>query len=316
MRFGLVRNQIVKDFINFPDWQEFEQSILQDDEVSSISRSIVFRILASWLFGMQRRLGKVFGLQPPFGISRDADYNWRIAILGGPSFRRCTDFIFRGKKAAYLFDPTPPWVTHEQISSFVKNAGISVLFVPHPSFCDQLGPILDGCDVHFISEAGDPDGYKANLPKTIDVIVYGRRLFSLHDAIMEGLAEEIVYQHERLETREDLIEAIGRSKISINFPRSVTETNVSVEMLTMRYFQAIASKALILGSCPPLLKELFGYDPGIEVDLEDPCGQIRDILNRYVEYVPLVEKNYQTFVDGHTYWHRWLAMKEILKNHN
>lgn len=48
-------------------------------------------------------------------------------------------------------------------------------------------------------------------------------------------------------------------------------------MLTMRYFQAIASKSLILGSSLPLLNELFGYNPVIEANLSDPCGQVADL---------------------------------------
>ena len=122
----------------------------------------------------------------------------------------------------------------------------------------------------------------------------------------------IKYHHGWLDTREDLINSLGRAKIVINFPRSFTEPELDVEMATMRYFQSMASKALVLGHCPPLLKEVFGYDPIISVDHSNPCEQVIDLLNHYSNYQELIEKNYQTLTSHHTFWHRWLAMKEIL----
>ena len=87
---------------------------------------------------------------------------------------------------------------------------------------------------------------------------------------------------------------------------------MDVDMLTMRYFQSFASKALVLGHCPDLLKELFGYDPVVEADLEDPCTQVTDILDNYSAYQGLVERNYKTLLEGHTFSHRWGEMKRVL----
>jgi hypothetical protein len=83
-------------------------------------------------------------------------------------------------------------------------------------------------------------------------------------------------------------------------------------MLTLRYLQSIASKALIVGHAPPLLVELFGYNPVIEADFADPCEQIRGILRDYDAYRELLDRNYEVLTTRHTFQHRWAEIKAIL----
>ena len=313
-KYGLLRNRIDRGSHNFLDWQEFEESILSDDDVRSVERGKVFRVLSSIFFRILRTLGRGFGMKAPFQIPIKAHEEVRIAILGGPSFRRCPDFILKGSKAAYLYDPSLPWVTQEQVVRFVEDTGISILFVSHPIFRDRLQPLLKQCQVHFIAEAVNPDRYQANKSKTIDILAFGRKLQSHHQSLLQGLPDRIIYRHEWLDSREDFITALSEARIVINFPRSVTDENMDVDALTMRYFQSFASKALVLGQCPSLLEELFGYNPMITVDLNDPCGQIKAILSNFSNYQGLIEKNYEMLINHHTYSHRWGQMKAIIKS--
>lgn len=310
--YGLVRNRSNRNSKNFPDWQEFETCIARDPEVRSIVRGQVSRFFSSCTFGVMRRLGRFFGVRPPYEIPIAAREDIRIAILGGTAFRRCTDFILKGKKAAYLYDPTPPWATAERVARFVEDLGISVLFVPHPEFCDRLNSALKSCQVHFIPEAIDPSGYLSDEAKTIDLLAYGRKFRPHHEALLQGLPPEIHYHHTWLKGRENLLSAMGKAKIIINFPRKLTHEDIEVEMVTMRYFQAMASKALILGRCPPILKKIFGYDPVIAVDHQSPCTQVESILANYSNYKKLIERNHETMTLHHTYSHRWQKIKEIL----
>jgi hypothetical protein len=310
--FGLVRNQFDTGGHNFQDWQEFERSILEDLEVHSIKRSAPLRFLSSVAFRILRRAGRRLGMKPPYNLPVRSRHGLRVAILGGLSFQRCPDFILKGNKAAYLYDPTPPWASTDEVVRFVEDTGIANLFVSHPKFCEQLQPHLNRCRVHFVAEAVDPRDYLPDLEKTIDLLSFGRVLGPYHKALVEGLSPDINYQHGWLNSREDLKNAMGAARIIINFPRSLTESNMDVDMLTMRYFQSFASKALVLGRSPSLLKELFGYEPMIAADLDDPCGQIMDILSNFSSYQELVERNYTTLIEGHTFSHRWQEMKRIL----
>jgi hypothetical protein len=312
-RYGLLRNEIGRDTICFENFREFENSILADPDVAPIERGFITRYLSSVLFRIQRKFGSIFGKKPPYSVPLESNFHWRIAILGGLAFRRCPDFIRAGKKAAFLFDPSPPWTTIDEIKSFVEDTDISVLFVPHPDVCDELNGVLRNCRVFYIPEAVDPSVYNCECPKSIDVIAFGRKYSPHHQALLEGLDSSVIYHHQWLETREDFLTALAKSKIAMNFPRSITEDNCEIEMATMRYFQAMSSKALLIGHCPKVLKDLFGYDPVIKADFDDPCGQIHDILNRFEDYVPLIERNYQTLLQGNTYWHRWQAIKQKLE---
>lgn len=314
LKYGLVRNWSDRASHNYLDFQEFEDSILLDKEVRSIERGKVFRVLSSILFRILRTLRRSFGMKAPLEPPINAKEEVRIAILGGPSFRRCPDFILRGTKVAYLYDPTPPWVTQEQVVRFVEDTGISILFVGHPIFRERLQPVLNECRVHFIAEAVDPNKYSANESKTIDILAFGRKLESYHQSLLQGLPDGISYHHEWLDTREDFITAMGAAKMVINFPRSVTDKTMDVDALTMRYFQSIASKALVLGHCPPILEELFGYNPMVTVDLNDPCGQIKTILSNFSDYQSLIEKNYEMLINHHTYSHRWEQMKAFINS--
>ncbi|MEX0323755.1 MAG: glycosyltransferase [Puniceicoccaceae bacterium] len=309
---GLVRNQTDGDTNSFHDFREFEEAILQDPEVEPIERSYLVRQFSSLVFRIQRRLGRRFGLKPPYHLRYGAKQSARLAILSGPSFRRCTDYILRGRKAAYLYDPTHPWVTPEQVVTFVEDVGLEILFVPHPTFRDRLQAVLPACKVCFIPEAANPEDYSCDAEKTIDILAFGRSLIPYHNALDAGLSSSITYKHGRIEEREDLKKAMAAARIILNFPRSITAKTTDVEMLTMRYFQTIASKALILGHCPALMRELFGYDPVVEADLENPFEQVEQILANFNDYQDLIERNYETFINGHTFQHRWQQMKQIL----
>lgn len=312
--YGLVRNEFGRESFNFEDFREFENAILADPVVSPIESGPLVRRTSSYLFRLMRRAGRALGSKPPFGFPVQSKFGWRIAVLGGLAFRRCPHFIFGGRKAAFLFDPTPPWTTSEMIKRFVEDAGISVLFVPHPDCRDELRSVLDHCQVHFVAEAVDPSGYEASATKSIDVIAFGRKHPIHHQAMLEDQGTDFVYESNWHETREDFLHALASSKISMNFPRNMTENNCDIELLTMRYFQAMASKVLLLGHCPALLKEQFGYDPVIKADLDNPSEQVRSILSNFDEYRPLIEKNYQMVNQAHTYRHRWQAMKQILND--
>jgi hypothetical protein len=105
------------------------------------------------------------------------------------------------------------------------------------------------------------------------------------------------------------VEGLGRSRISICFPCSETnpERAVTVETVTHRYFESIASKCLILGHAPKELIDLFGYNPVIEVAWGSEFEQIRSLLNNIATYQEFVERNYERLLEVGT-WESRIAM--------
>jgi hypothetical protein len=162
-------------------------------------------------------------------------------------------------------------------------------------------------------EATDPNRYVCDRPlrmREIDVLEMGRRFQDYHRQIADALKRDgRVHLYEKKEwqlvfsTREDLVRGLGNSRISICFPRSLTHPARAggLETVTHRYFESIASKCIIVGRCPEELSELFGYNPVVEADLNDPYGQLEDILSRTGEFQELVDRNYRRLLEVGTW---------------
>jgi hypothetical protein len=103
--------------------------------------------------------------------------------------------------------------------------------------------------------------------------------------------------------RPGLIRGLSQSKISICFPSSQThpERSGTVETVTLRYFESIASKCVLLGHAPQELIDLFGYNPVIEVDTGSEYEQLKSILSDPDSARVLVEKNYQRLLEVGTW---------------
>lgn len=313
MRFKLVRDSSPEDEINSGNIREFEDAIASDDEVEDVSWShgvckTVARARAIWRRSpIPPRSGGAYDI--PLG----SEVAWKIAVLLGPSFRRCAGFIAEGPKAAYLFDATEPWTAPREIVKFAREAGIRHLFVDHPAFVDPIRAIPGAPEVHFVPQAVGQGIYQSAGTRDIDVLEYGRKMPGYHERLVVGLSEaKLNHQHGFIETRAMFLDCLSRAKITTCFPRSMTDGVPSVPMLTMRYFQAMASKSLIVGSAPPLLNELLGYAPVVEADLDQPAEQIVDILKNYESHRPLIERNHQVVMEEHTYQHRWREIKRVL----
>jgi hypothetical protein len=173
----------------------------------------------------------------------------------------------------------------------------------------------------WMPEAVDPTDYrgeKALGERSIDVLELGRRFDEYHEKIRDPLAaagRSHQYEKQRgaiiFPTRDNLLVGFGDSKISVCFPSSMTHPQRSgnVETVTHRYFESMASRCILLGHCPAELSDLFGYNPVVEADLNDPTGQIESILARPDAHKELVERNDRKMLDVAT-WD--LRVKQIL----
>ena len=83
-----------------------------------------------------------------------------------------------------------------------------------------------------------------------------------------------------------------------------------VETVTYRYFQAMASKCVIVGHAPQELMDLFGYNPVLEVLEGQECEQIESLLNNLTSLAELAERNYSRLLEVGTWKSR---VETILK---
>ncbi|MES2411906.1 MAG: hypothetical protein V4535_10735, partial [Bacteroidota bacterium] len=159
--------------------------------------------------------------------------------------------------------------------------------------------------------------------RTTDVLQLGRKWNEYHDKI-KAIENNLVYQYEKqpgqiiFKTREDFLEGLANSKISICVPSDIThpERTGKISTLTNRYLQSMASRCLILGKLPYDMQYLFDYNPIVEIDDENPVAQINSILENYNSYIPLIEKNYETVAKYHNWNARITQMENFIADSN
>lgn len=301
---------------------EFEQIILADSSITS--KNETNRIFSKLLFFAFRMFikNKVITGNKDNSLAKKNPNDDLLAVLMGPDFSKCLPhFMFSKNKSLYIFDAWPK--EHAGIIEFLNFFKVNNVFLTSSQAVEILQPQVEGTACFWLPEGINPENYMFNNynDKSIDVLAFGRRYDEYHEQIVECLEnnnKQYLYEKERgniiFPTREDFIMGMAKSKISICVPSNIThpERSGNFETMTIRYLQSMASKCIILGHAPVEMITLFGYNPVIEIDLKNAEDQLLSILNNYSEYIPFVEKNYQTMLQHHTWQCRWDTMKQLL----
>jgi hypothetical protein len=300
--------------------EDFESTILHDAEEASgkLSNKLVITIsYALW----KLKFHKIFMLIIKLTSKNEQVF---LSIIIGENYLKYFPYCYlEGLKSIYIFDAWPN--VQPEIIKYIKDFDISYIFTPSLQMRDQLQLALPNKNCFWIPEAGAPQKHKYQSfnNKTIDVLCLGRKDENYHQKIKNGLAiANRKYVYEKIKgqvifpEREDFIEALASTKISICIPSNIThpERVGGIETTTARYFESMCSKCLIVGKAPKELIDLFGYNPIIEIDYTNPCQQLDDILTNFDYYIPLIERNYLTVLNNHTWEDRWNDIKEILSN--
>lgn len=322
----LISNLKRKPHVSLDTVDEFERSVLADARIQrTVLLSRLTRRPAFYAWSKLHKIGQhAINLVSPF-IGQDAlsgnkrDY---FVVLMGADFSKCRPyFILEGRKSIYLFDAWP--TEHDKIINVIKSWKINNVFLSSSQAVEKLANSVKGCNFYWVPEAINPFLYQAYPygKRDIDVLQFGRKYGAYHDLIRTPLeVDHKVYRYEQkkgeivFETREEFIDGLARSKISICVPSNIThpERSKDIETMTVRYLQSMASKCLIVGHAPEEMIRLFGYNPVIEIDMKDPVNQLRFLLNNFYDYIPLVEKNYAEVIKNHSWHHRWKQIADIL----
>ena len=221
----------------------------------------------------------------------------------------------------YLFDA---WFQdHHEVNLFCNIAKFNHIFCSSSIATERLSKVITKTKFIWIPEAININDYSfvEYEKKNIDVLQFGRKYEDIQNELSQYLEKEsITYLYEKekgdivFKTREDFINGLATTKISLCFPRSCTHPNIAEgqETMTIRYLQSMASKTLVVGKCPKEMEKLFSYNPVIELDLNNPGEHIKKILQNYRSYIPLIERNYQEVKNKHQWKNRWETMKDIM----
>jgi hypothetical protein len=248
-----------------------------------------------------------------------------FTILMGADFRKCLPrFMLPVRKSIYMFDAWPS--AHELIKQFVHHFGVEHAFLSSSQAVERLNTMVGKSLFYWIPEGINPSEYRfcQYSDKTIDVLAFGRQYTMYHDKI-KGLLQSNnkVYLNARTEntktfplfkSRDEFTNALSRTKVSVCVPSSISNPVRAgdIETMTIRYLQSMVSKCLIVGHAPGEMIRLFGYNPLVEIDLDNAGSQIIDILSDYSSYFALIEQNYRNVIENHTWGHRWRNILDIL----
>ena len=304
---------------------EFESVILDDPLVSAAHqvKRIIFRSVF-FLYRLAKKGGfstipvtKSKYLNNPF---RDSEH--LFAVMMGLDEAKYKPFGFTTNhcRSIFLFDA---WEKdYNNILAFVNKYKIDFVFVTASQTAKNLNKLWSKTKVFWIPEAIKMDEYqfKEYNEKKTDVLAIGRKYNEYHNKIKDELeksGKKYLYEKVKGEiifpSREEFIVGLADAKISVCVPSNIThpERAGNIETMTIRYLQSMASKCLVLGIAPKEMVDMFGYNPVVEINMEQPVKQIEEILANFNNYIPLIEKNYMNVVENHTWEKRWKQIKEI-----
>ncbi|WP_320816024.1 hypothetical protein [Flavobacterium sp.] len=310
--FTLVKTNY-KNHVSMDLYHEFEKSIAKKP-----NWNIKNGVNSFWAICIRQFL-KVF---PPllFPITKKETY----VVIGYQKEKFFPYFHYHSRlKVLWMYDAWEP--LFDEIEKTIRQYKINIVFTASKQSSEYFNALnIPNFKSHWIPEAVDYSQYKfVNYNnRTTDVLQLGRKWNEFHERILP-IEENFTYKYEKVrgqiifKTREDFLWGLANSKISICVPSNITHPEISgnISTITNRYLQSMASKCLILGKLPSDMLAVFDYNPIIEIDEADPIKQIEEILNNFENYVPLIEKNYQTVKEFHNWDNRVTQMEKFILNY-
>lgn len=313
----LIKYQTERYYVSLDTVNEFEQTILSDSIVQPVKQ--LNKIYSKSACFTWKVLKRTHYNAPRFNNTSNRHF---FSVLMEARFNHLAPyFALPSVKSIYMFDAWPK--SHERTSRFINFFNIDNAFFSSSQVAESMQAKVPKTKCYWVPEGIDTNLYKYQPfeKKDIDVIALGRKYNYYHEKIRNPLKNDrktYLYEKEPgkiiFPTREEFIEGMARSKISVCFPSSIThpERSGNIETLTIRYLQSMVSKCIIVGHAPHELIKLFGYNPVIEFDDNNPYAQIQYILKNYEDYFPLIEKNYKIALQNHTWLNRWNTINKIL----
>lgn len=306
--------QVEKCHVSRDAVEEFESAVLPDERVRPA------RLLSA------RALGKLLRSMPALpgicgGVFSQLNCDYFLIMMGLQESRCLPYFTLPGRKSIYLFDAWPN--RYDRIREFITRWQVQEAFVSSSQAANALSGLIPLCRLSWVAEGIDPGLYRHRpyAARDIDVIQLGRKHDAYHERVLAPLlARRKCYKYESIKgeiifpTREQFIDGLARSKVSVCFPSSLThpERSGDTETMTQRYLQSMVSKCLVIGHAPKEMVSLFGYDPVVEADMDNPVEQLLSVLDNFHAFIPLIEMNYRSVVEDHTWTKRWQAIASTL----
>lgn len=214
--------------------------------------------------------------------------------------------------ASLRFDTFPDYLTHEIIPMFwdcwpeywdatekwLRKHKVRTAIFTSSQTAEHFKGIFPEMNILHCPEAIETHKYMVGKPlkdRSIDYLEFGRCSTVIDSAKLTPLIKVLSSRNEHgaLATREQLIDALSDSKITIAFTRQDNQPDIAqgIDTLTQRYWECMLSGVVIIGRAPQELIDLIGYDPVIPLDMENPSKQFTEVLSHIEDYQELVDTN-------------------------
>ena len=214
--------------------------------------------------------------------------------------------------ASLLFDTFPDYVFHEIIpmiwdcwprywdtmEKFFRKHNVKTAFFTSSQTADHFKSVFPTCNIFHMPEGIDTQIYKPGKPlreRSIDYLEYGRCSCIVDSAKLDDSINVVSSRNELngLATREDLVNALADSKITIAMTRLDNQPEIAegIDTLTQRYWECMLSGVILLGRAPLELINFIGYDPTVKIELDNVNMQIKYILSHIENFQDLVDRN-------------------------
>ena len=234
-----------------------------------------------------------------------------------------------------LFDTFPDYIFYEIIpiiwvcwpsfwvamEKFLRKHNVRTAFFTSSQTADHFKSVFPTCNIFHLPEGIDTQIYKPGKPlreRSIDYLEYGRCSCIVDSAKLDDSINVVSSRNELngLATREDLVNALADSKITIAMTRLDNQPEIAdgIDTLTQRYWENMLSRNVMVGRAPQELIDLIGYNPVVDIDVTNPIGQIKSIIDNIEDYQELVDKNWESAIENADWTFRINKMFSLLED--
>lgn len=269
-------------------------------------------------------------------------HNPPLRILHGILCRILFPVFFKSKTEARLkmmsgyttyLRAFPDYITHEIIPLFwdswpgecfersvalIRKCKVKTAIFTSSITANRMRECFPDVNILTITEGLDITLYakgKELKDRTFDVLEFGRKSNYIYDNFPNGIKYLYSKNGERLfDTNDAFYNALQNVKITIVLPRSITHPHIAkdVETLTQRYWEAMASRVIMIGHAPQELIDLVGYNPVVEVTPENANDTIIQILSDLGKYQDIVNRNREIAIKYGSWDYRIEEIKHFL----
>ena len=243
-----------------------------------------------------------------------------VLVGGGPIRWGCWPDCMFYEIILFIWDCWP--IYYNRVFNVIAKYKVKTVITTSRQTTSVLLNQFPALNVLNLTEGIDTALYNGGLnlnKRGIDVLEYGRPNLNLNNISFI----DTNYRHlkskpgERLfQTEKELIDALSNSKVTITYPRCITDPKMAgnIETLTQRYWENMLSRIVMVGKAPMELVNLIGYNPVIELDENNAKKQIIDILENIDDYQVLVNKNRETALKYSSWNERVKVIEDYLVN--